>query len=214
MPRPRFARLAPEQQRRILERAGQEFAAHGYKHASLNHVISELGLNKGVFYYYFDGKADLFGAVVHLAWEKMLPTANFAVEELDASSFWPRLELLLEETQRRVREEPWLGAVLRQLVEPPPAVGVATDVAALLASGHTWMEGLMRHGQKIGAVRRDLPFDLLLSIITAADQAADRWLFQRWEALPVGEVERLSRCVFDMWRRVADTGFAPPGEGS
>ena len=66
MPRPRFSKLPVLRQREILERAAQEFAACGYEHASLNHIIDALGLNKGVFYYNFDSKADLFAAVVQM----------------------------------------------------------------------------------------------------------------------------------------------------
>ncbi len=62
MVRPRFAKLAPEQQQRILQAAIDEFSAHGFHDASLNQVIEAAGISKGSLYYYFDGKDDLIAA--------------------------------------------------------------------------------------------------------------------------------------------------------
>jgi AcrR family transcriptional regulator len=213
MPRPRFAKLDPARQRRILECAGQEFAAHGYAHASLNHIIEALGLNKGVFYYYFDSKADLFGAVVRMAWQAMLPSGSFDVQALDADTFWPRLEGLLRENHERLREQPWLVGIVRQLVSPPPAAGIDADMARLVASVHAWVAGLLHRGQEVGAVRSDLPLDLLLAVVTAADHAADQWMFDRWDALNEADREQMVRRVFGLWRRMADPRLAMPGGG-
>src|SRR5512139_3840989 len=77
VPRPRFFKLDPERRRQILETAAAEFSEHGFRHASLNHVIEALDLSKGVFYYYFDSKADLFGAVVDLTWDLLVPSSSF-----------------------------------------------------------------------------------------------------------------------------------------
>jgi AcrR family transcriptional regulator len=204
MPRPRFARLEPERQRQILERAAEEFAAHGYEHASLNHIIEALGLNKGAFYYHFDGKADLFAAVVQMAWDRFFPREGFDVEALGAATFWPSLESLLRDNHARLREEPWLAGITRLLASPPQGAGVDEGVATLLARGHVWARSLLRRGQEVGAVRTDLPLDLLLDVITAADQAADRWLVAHWDQFTADEREQASLRIFELWRRVAN----------
>ncbi len=204
MPRPRFARLEPERRRQILEHAAEEFAAHGYQQASLNHIIEALGLNKGVFYYYVDGKADLFAAVMRRVWETAMPAEALAVGRLNANTFWPTLERLLRENHRRMGERPWLAGILRMLLEAPPEASLDGVVAEQLSQAHRWVRALLRRGQEVGAIRTDLPLELLLDVVTKADQAADRWLLANWERLTPREREQTGRQALDLWRRIAD----------
>jgi AcrR family transcriptional regulator len=209
MPRPRFSRLDPGRQREILEHAAREFAAHGYEHASLNQIIEALALNKGVFYYYFDGKADLFGAVLEMIWDSFFPSGAYDVETLDGSTFWPSLEKWLRDNHARFRREPWLAGLVRMISDPPKEARADAAIAQLLARGHAWAETLVRRGQEVGAVRTDVPSQLLLDVLTGADQAADRWLLANWDRFSEDERERVSFLIFDLWRRIAVPATAP-----
>jgi AcrR family transcriptional regulator len=209
MPRPRFSRLDPAKRRAILEAAASEFATHGFEQASLNHIIDALGLSKGVFYYYFDSKADLFGAVIELVWEVLFPDRSFAIERLDASTFWPRLEALSRDTRQRVRGLPWLAGIGRLLYHPLPAAELDDLVRARSEQGRAWLAALIGHGQQIGAVRSDLPTDLLLAVLTAADQAADHWMVDHLDLMSVDTQDRLFGEVFGLWRRIAEPGVTP-----
>lgn len=208
VPRPRFARLDPLLQRRILETAAAEFSEHGFRHASLNHVIEALGLSKGVFYYYFDSKADLFAAVVDLVWQLLAPSRRFDVSTLDAAAYWPRVEELLRENYALLGQYPWLVGVSRMLFNPPRGTAIDPAMAEKLALGHAWTEALIRRGQQVGAVRGDLPMELLLSVLAAADQAGDRWMLDHWQDLAPADREQLSARIFNLWRRIAQTGPA------
>ncbi len=214
MPRPRFARLDPHLQRRILETAAAEFSQHGFTHASLNHVIEALGLSKGVFYYYFDSKADLFTAVVDLVWQLLAPARRLDVSALDAATYWPRVEALLRENYALFGQYPWLVGLSRQLFNPPRGTAIDPVMAEKLALGHAWMEALIRRGQEVGAVRGDLPIGLLLSVLAAADQAGDRWMLDHWQELPPGDREQLTARLFNLWRRLAQPGAADRGRES
>lgn len=217
MPRPRFARLEPQRQRQILERAAEEFACHGYQHASLNHIIEALGLNKGVFYYYFDGKADLFAAVMRMAWQTTVPADAMDVGRLNAETFWPSLQRLLQENHRHMRERPWFAGILRMLLDAPHAAGLDAVIADQLSQAHLWVKGLLRRGQEVGAVRTDLPEDLLLEVLTGADQAADRWLLANWDRLTPEERQEAGLRTIDLWRRIANpppASDAPEAEPS
>jgi AcrR family transcriptional regulator len=209
MPRPRFERLDNAKRRAILEAAASEFAAHGFEQASLNHIIDALGLSKGVFYYYFDSKADLFGAVVDLVWETLFPGRSLDLGALEGDTFWPVLDELSLTIRRRVREYPWLAGVGRLLYHPLPAAQVDALLRARTEQGRAWLSALVERGRQIGAVRDDLPADLLLSVLTAADQAADHWIVDHLDDLPAGSEERLFKDVFDIWRRIAEPKAAP-----
>lgn len=45
---------------RILNAAYQEFAEHGYAQASTNRIVKEASIGKGMLFYYFKSKKDLF----------------------------------------------------------------------------------------------------------------------------------------------------------
>jgi AcrR family transcriptional regulator len=49
---------------KLLEVAFNEFLKHSYRDVTLSHLVKELGLSKGAFYYYFASKQDLFNEVV------------------------------------------------------------------------------------------------------------------------------------------------------
>ena len=94
MVRTRFAKLPQAQQRAILSAALAEFSARGFHDASLNRVIEAAGISKGSFYYYFDGKDDLYAHVARVEVERLLS----AVPPFDLSAattpdaFWTALE--------------------------------------------------------------------------------------------------------------------------
>ena len=209
MARPRFEKLDLETRRRILETAAVEFSARGFEGASLNQLLERLDLSKGSFYYYFDDKADLFITVVDYAWKIMLPAEDLDLGDLDATIFWPTLELLMRETRARVHEKPWLVGLARLMYDPPEAAGVREALAEKFAEVRQWQEDLIRRGQHVGAVRSDLPADLLRALLVGADEAGDQWFVANWNRFDEDEIERLSEEVVAIYRRMLE---APPAE--
>ena len=67
MAKDRFARLPEEKRLRILDAAIWEFAERGYHGTSMRQIAQRAGIAKGLTYYYFDGKEDLFLYVVQHA---------------------------------------------------------------------------------------------------------------------------------------------------
>jgi AcrR family transcriptional regulator len=55
-----FHSLAPERQKRIIEAALKEFADKGFKKASTNTIAAEAQVGKGMLFYYFGSKEELF----------------------------------------------------------------------------------------------------------------------------------------------------------
>ena len=205
MPRPRFEKLDAEKRERILEVAAREFVSHGYRGASLNHIIESLALSKGSFYYYFDDKADLFATVVQSAWEALLQGWSLEVDSLGRDTFWPYLEALARDVRVRLRARPWLVPATRLLGTPP------TSVRGLLADKLTRMqafrERLVRHGQRLGVVRTDLPDGLLLGLLSTVDAAGDRWLLDNWDQMTPDEADEVADRVFALMRQMLE----PPG---
>lgn len=207
MPHPRFHRLSRDKQRRLLEAAAGEFAAHGYEAASLNRLIETAGISKGAFYYYFDDKADLFTTVTEMAWEAFLPQDPVALDELDAGCFWDRLRQAFLETMANARRHPWLPGMAKLLYHPPRGAGVDDVVSAQFEQARDWLGSLLRRGQELGVVRADLPGDLMRAMVGGAVDGGDRWVVEHWEELePAGLDEMLPR-IFHLLRRMVE----PPG---
>lgn len=56
----RFKNLDESKQMRILNAALQEFAEHGYEQASTNRIVKQAGIGKGMLFYYFNSKQELY----------------------------------------------------------------------------------------------------------------------------------------------------------
>jgi AcrR family transcriptional regulator len=209
MPRPRFARLPPAKRHRILEVAAGEFADHGFTGASLNHIIDQAGISKGAAYYYFDDKADLYLAVVRHGWEALTPDEPLEVTVLDRRTFWPVLARAYGDMVERARAQPWLTAVGKLIYGRPPSPEIAHLVADEFARVRTWLGRLVAHGQAIGAVRADVPSELLLVVLMGALEAADRWVVDHPQALATSGDDELSPALFHMLRRLVE----PPENG-
>jgi AcrR family transcriptional regulator len=206
--RPRFEKLDLEARKRILEAAAVEFAARGFEGTSLNQLLDRLGMSKGSFYYYFDDKEDLFTTVVDHAWATVVPIEELDLEALDAATFWPTLQSLLREARSRIHANPWLLGFTRLMYSPPQTVGVRKALAEKFDQMRRWQAGMISRGQDVGAVRSDLPAELLLVLLVGADEAGDRWLVENWERLGEDEVERILEEVFAIFRRMLEP---PPG---
>ncbi len=208
MVRPRFDNLAPEKRKRLLETAANEFATHGFEGASLNRILETAGLSKGALYYYFDDKADLFGTVVAQAWASLLPSVGFELAELDASTFWPRLSDQYMRLLERASLEPWLVASGKSIYNLPAAERERGVVGEQFQRARRWLLDLVRRGQAVGAVRSDLPEDLLVALAMGVSEAADRWMVEHWEAVDPTEAGPLALLLFEAIRRLLEP---PPG---
>ncbi|WP_407351780.1 TetR/AcrR family transcriptional regulator [Luteimonas sp. R10] len=202
MPRPRFLKLDETRREQVLETAGEEFAAHGYDQASLNRIIERLGLSKGQFYYYFDDKIDLFQAVMDWAWALGVPEEIGDFSHLQADTFWPTLERLSERSRALLRERPWYVGVWRPLYHPPADERAQRIAQEKIEQINAIRRTFMRHGQKIGCIRSDMPEDLLLAAIFGLRGALDRWFVDHWDELSAEQKDTLPRLMLDMFRRM------------
>jgi AcrR family transcriptional regulator len=121
MPFARFARMPAEKRERLLAVAAREFGLHGYEAASLNRILDEASIGKSSAYYYFEDKADLFGAVVEYSVERLgLATADEEIQALTAENFWTAFAAVHNQPLQHVREHPWLFAAARAVERLTP----------------------------------------------------------------------------------------------
>lgn len=178
MPRHRFRKLDVDQQERILDAALGEFAAHGFADASLNRIIDAAGISKGSMYYYFDSKDDLYAHIIRDRLDRLLERAGpFPIPAAsDPEDYWATLTAHYLRLMDALVADPAIAGLLRGWLagRHTPAVSEAEHDAErdLLP----WLTGTLTVGQQIGAVRTDLPADLLIAATTALGRALDTWL--------------------------------------
>ncbi len=189
MVRPRFAKLPSAQQEAILRSAREEFAAHGFRDASLNRVIEAAGISKGSMYYYFDGKEDLYTHVTRTEFEGLFAAVGVLPDlgNGDADEFWSSLEDYYLRLMTALAASPQLAALLRGWITASKNPTFQQAMGEIEQATLPWIEQALAAGQRVGAVRDDVPSSLLIAVILSMGEAMDIWLVSQQpdeDALP------------------------------
>lgn len=205
MPRPRFEKLDPERRTAILRVAAEEFAEHGYEASSYNRIIERSGLSKGAIYYYFDDKEDLYATVLRDAMQRLVLDAGDVSGTRDPEEFWREFEVWYVRSLERFQEEPHAVGLARSLVKALSRGAASGVLAELRTFARAFMEAFLEHGQSIGAIRRDVPQDLLLAIVMALEEGIDLWLGERIGTMSESEITEAASMLTRLYRRVVES---------
>lgn len=89
-----FENLPEEKRVRVLSEATREFANHGYHQASVNRIVSRLGIAKGSLFKYFGSKEGLFKYLFgHAVDEFKRPLKE--IRDNDSGDFFTRIQATL-----------------------------------------------------------------------------------------------------------------------
>jgi AcrR family transcriptional regulator len=206
MPRPRFQRAPIEKQEAILDAATREFATYGYDEASVNRILLSAGFSKGLFYYYFDDKADLAIAVIERQAAQYLSSLSTIHTPSTPEEFWQELARAFELHVREVRSSPIMADALLRLASAlsrhPELLrqlkgSIVTEATARITT-------LWKRGQEVGAVRTDLPIAAILEVLQDTKITLIRVLLPADRAPTSEETERFARVHLDLIRRIAE----------
>lgn len=205
MARNRFDNLEPERREGILAAAADEFSRRGYGGASLGRIIEAAGISKGSLYYYFDDKEDLFVTVVDVAVQRVFgEQGGLEPSELEAGEYWDRLRDFMVGSAELMRRDVWYARIARAF----PRLRDEPEAQSAVRPALEWVRGyvreLLRRGQEVEVVRRDLPLELLVELTLAVDRAGDRWMAEHAEELPGEEHMRLMEARVDLLRDMLD----------
>lgn len=197
--RARFEALDPAARARWLDPAEEEFCAHGFENASLNRIVVNAGESKGRTYHYFADKGALFRATLERRLEEseMLPALGGALPMSDGEAYWAELALRCAHLTRVLQKDGRLAALIRVLHREAAAQAA---FAAPLATLHDQIAAMLAAGQAIGAVRDDLPRDLLTEVALSLLVTIDRWFARHGAQLPDEDEAMLSQRAFSLLR--------------
>jgi AcrR family transcriptional regulator len=100
-----FHALEPEKQKRIIDAALTEFADKGFKRASTNAIADAAQIGKGMLFYYFGSKEELFNFLCEYTLE-FSRNAFLARFKVDTGDFLERYEKLIAIKHEAMDEYP------------------------------------------------------------------------------------------------------------
>ncbi len=206
MPRSRYQNVDPAKKRKLLNAAIKEFADHGYELASINTILSQAGLSKGSFYYYFDDKADLAATVFLEIGQPMAMVGEFHTPKT-RNEFWKELRRISFERLKHIESNHTDYSCLMRLSNAMVNdAALAARVMPMFAPGRKKMAGFLEQGVAIGAMRDDIPLSTLMAMLEAVKSAAYKSLFPGDKVLTEAELESFTDLVIDLGKRIT----APP----
>jgi AcrR family transcriptional regulator len=78
-------RLTPrgrERRRQLMDYAAERFATNGYHTTSVAEIVDGMGVGKGVFYWYFSSKEELFGEILREAQHDLRRRQHAAIADV------------------------------------------------------------------------------------------------------------------------------------
>jgi AcrR family transcriptional regulator len=206
MPLQRFNKLDPDRQDAILAAARAEFVSRGYSAASYNTIIKEAGLSKGAMYYYFADKADLCRTVLEPVLAQLADATGELGEFDDAAGFWREVRALTERAMGLMLAIPEVADLGRLIYDE----GNNSEVLGpLIERAQAWCTKLLRAGQRVDAVRTDVPLEFVATAVTGLLVHTDRWIAQRFETMDPALLEQLSLACLQMVEQVAAPANLP-----
>nr|BAL53475.1 transcriptional regulator, TetR family [uncultured Chloroflexota bacterium]BAL55915.1 transcriptional regulator, TetR family [uncultured Chloroflexota bacterium] len=117
MPKETFFNLPEEKRELICAAALEEFAAHPFRHASINRIVRRAGIAKGSFYQYFEDKTDLFLYLLKKAGELKMRYLAPLLQETENMDFFSLLRKLYLGGLQMAVEHPLYAALGKRLLE-------------------------------------------------------------------------------------------------
>ena len=204
--------MQADKRARLYQAARDEFAAHGFRQASLNRIIGAVGMSKSSFYHFFRDKADLFTQTFSAAIAPMVDLQrNIDIDTLDRDNLWPTLLSMLHQSMRIVQERPEIVIAGRMFYKSREDPEGAALTGQFLGASTAWMSRLIKRGQAVGVFRDDLPDDLLIDLLMTLGMTMDSWMLAHWDQFDQAQQTRLGLAGLDIARKI----LAPPdGSGS
>lgn len=181
MPLPRFDRLAPEARAAVLDVARTHFARDGFSEASYNRIIAEAGISKTSAYHYFDGKADLYGAVRADVLARLADVLGAWEPSAEVSAFWQQFHDVAGRLADHLARHPDDRVLLA--AEVPPA--------------DAWTPALIEDAVHLGLVRAE-DREIMIRLTGAVLAAVDEFVLARPET-QAATAARLPTLLTAMW---------------
>jgi AcrR family transcriptional regulator len=149
---------------KILNAALQEFSRHGLSGARIDAIAAESGINKGMIYYYFGSKDDLYVAALEESYRRFRQIeSEFQLESLAPVAALRRL--VSASFDFHAAHPEFIRMVMSENINQGEYIRKIPELRAINRSAITVLDRLCQRGIAEGVFRADLdPVDLHMSI--------------------------------------------------
>ena len=168
-----FQNLEPGKQKRIIKAAVSEFSDHGFKGASVNRLVTTLGISKGSIFQYFRNKNGLFLFVFEHAVRLVkdyLKRVRAETEDLDV---FDRIQATLLAGVAFVQKNPKVFNVYLRIVHENAIPMRGELMYAVRALSLEYLRSILEEGKKRGELRSDVDLEKAAFFL---DAILDRFL--------------------------------------
>ena len=117
---------------------------------------------------------------------------------VDADAFWSALEDYYVKLMAGLTATPQLAGLIRGWIAAPKNAALQQAQQQMEQTVMPWLEQTLAAGQRVVAVRRDLPSGLLIAVVVGMGQAMDSWLLT--QPIDPDDLPALIRHLIDMVR--------------
>jgi AcrR family transcriptional regulator len=173
LPRERFQNLENDKKQRILDTAVEEFAAEGFRGASINRMVQRLGIAKGSIFQYFGSKEGLFHLVFQHAVELVRRSLRRVREDSAEADFFEKIHRSLQAGVRFIDHHPKVYQIYLKMVfqEDFPLRAEFLNQVHLFSA--EYLKPFVESGIARGELREDLNVDTAVFFL---DAIMDRFL--------------------------------------
>jgi len=180
VPKPRFERMSERERAAILDVAARHFVDDGYERASANAIFDACGLSKSSAYLAFENKADLFGAVVLRAAERVLAAVPpFPRAVRGRQAYFDALFAWLSATVDAALADPTSARLLEQYALARKGGLVDAGDGRLDALAAASFDDVLSVGRAAGVVRDDLDPAILAALVGSVVSTLDLFHMER-----------------------------------
>lgn len=168
-----FFNLPEEKQKRVLETAIEEFSEKGYEGASINLIVSRLGIAKGSIYQYFTSKKSLFLYIFDYAVELIRKSLKQVKSETRDDPVFERIKKSLLTGIDFIEHHPFIFRIyLKMMFErESPFRHELLERIRLFSS--EYLNSLLIEGREKGEIREDVDLKTMVFLL---DAVMDRFL--------------------------------------
>lgn len=168
-----FLNLPEEKQKRVLETALEEFSEKGYQGASINLIVSKLGIAKGSIYQYFSDKKSLFLYIFDYAVELVRKRLKQVKQETKEAPTFERIRRSLLAGVEFIEHHPsiYRGYLKMMFEREVPFRQELLRKIRLFSSDY--LTSLLMEGRERGEIRKDVDLETMVFLL---DAVMDRFL--------------------------------------
>ncbi len=168
-----FLNLAKEKQKRVLEAALEEFSEKGYQGASINLIVSKLGIAKGSIYQYFTDKKSLFLYIFDYAVELVRKRLKQVKQETREEPTFERIRRSLLSAVDFIERHPLIYRIYLKMMFEREVPFRQELLKKIRLFSSEYLTSLLLEGREKGEIREDVDLKAIAFFI---DAVMDRFL--------------------------------------